>query len=202
MFRGPATLMQANPRLKWLFAVAMAATVLLVAAFAVLPGRTKFVAVAIVVVGLVVIYPRALSGALQPQRRRVDLEVNAGGVYADGAPLALRGDIEKAYIRAALGARTTQHRNYGGSVPVGYSVNLPAYPLTVELIVRRRGQINIDPGGRGPAGEILTALGFPVTTCAPNYRATTSNQRTMSIAIVVLFVAAYVGYYLFMSTRH
>ena len=194
--------MRTNPRVKSVFGGAAAASLLLVTAIAVLPGPTKLLAAAAILVGFITIYPRALSCALVPQRDPVALYVDQNGIYADDAPLALRGDIENAYIRPALDARTSRHTNYGGAVPASYHVDLPSYPLTVELQVRRRGQVNIDPGGQGPASEILTALGFPITTCAPKYRAQTNSQRTTSVVMVALFVVAYVSYYLFMSTHH
>jgi hypothetical protein len=181
--------MQTNPRVKSVIGASVAASVLLVAAIAVLPGPTKVLAAAAVLVGFITIYPRALSCALTPNRAPVDLYVDQDGIYADDAPLALRTDIEHAYIRPALDAQSSRHPNYGG-------------PLTVELLVRHRGQVNIDPGGQGPAAEILTTLGFPVTTCAPSHRAQTNNQRATSVVLVALFVVAYVSYYLFMSTHH
>ena len=201
MFRGHATLMRTNPRVRSVFGGAAAASVLLVAAIAVLPGATKLIAAAAILVGFITIYPRALSCALVPQRDSVDLYVDQGGIYADDAPLALRGDIENAYIRPALDAGTSHHASHGGAALTSYHVDLPSYPLTVELQVRHRGQVNIDPGGQGPAAEILTALGFPITTCAPRYRAQTNSQRTTSVVMVALFVVAYVSYYLFISTH-
>jgi len=193
--------MQTNPRVKSVFGGAVAASVLLVAAIAVLPGATKLLAAAAVLVGFITIYPRALSCALVPQRAAVDLYVDQDGIYADDAPLALREDIENAYIRPALDPGTNHHAHHGGAVSTSHHGD-PSYPLTVELQVRHRGQVNIDPGGQGPAAEILTALGFPVTTCAPRYRAQTNSQRTTSAVMVALFVVAYVSYYLFMSTHH
>jgi hypothetical protein len=202
MFRGYATLMQTNPRVKSVFGGAAAASVLLVTAIAVLPGVTKLLAAAAILVGFITIYPRALACALVPQRAPVDLYVDQDGIYADDAPLALREDIENAYIRPALDAGSTRHAHHGGAVPTSHQVDVPSYPLTVELQVRHRGQVNIDPGGQEPAAEILTALGFPITTCAPGYRAQTNSQRTTSVVMVALFVVAYVSYYLFMSTHH
>ncbi|WP_343709195.1 hypothetical protein [Mycobacterium sp.] len=194
--------MQTNPRVQSMFGGAVTASLLLVAAIAVLPGPTKLLAAAAILVGFVTIYPRALSCALVAHRAPVDLYVDHNGVYADDAPLALRGDIENAYIRPALQAGTSRHTNDGGALPAGYQVDLPSYPLTVELQVRHRGLVNIDPGGRSAAAEILTTLGFPVTTCAPKYRAQTNRQRTTSVLLVALFVVAYVSYYLFVSSRH
>ncbi len=193
--------MQSSPRVKSVFGASAAASVLLVAAIAVLPGPTKLLAAAAILVGFITIYPRALSCALVPHRAPVDLFVDQNGVYADDAPLALRGDIEHAYIRPALDTRPTGHANHGGAAPTGH-VDLSSYPLTVELLVRHRGQVNIDPGGQGPAAQILTTLGFPVTTCTPHHRAQTNSQRATSVVLVALFVVAYVSYYLFMSTHH
>ncbi len=192
--------MQSSPRVRSVFGASAAASLLLVAAIAVLPGPTKLIAAAAILVGFITIYPRALSCALVPHRAPVDLFVDQNGVYANDAPLALRGDIEHAYIRPALDTRASGHGTDGGRVPTGH-VDLSSYPLTVELLVRHRGQVNIDPGGQGPAAEILTTLGFPVTTCTPHHRAQTNSQRATSVVVVALFVVAYVSYYLFMSTH-
>ncbi len=194
--------MRTNPRVKSVIGASVAASLLLVAAIALLPGPTKVVAAAAILVGFITIYPRALACALVPNRAPVDLYVDQNGIYADDAPLALRGDIENAYIRPALDGHTSGHPNYGNPTPTSYHADLRSYPLTVELQVRHRGQVNIDPGGQGPAAEILTTLGFPVTTCAAKYRSQTNNQRATSAVLVALFVVAYVGYYLFMSTHH
>lgn len=194
--------MRANPRLKSVVGGSAVAALLLVAAIGFLPGTTKLVAAAAILVGFITIYPRALSCALVPQRAPVELYVDQDGVYADDAPLALRGEIEHAYIRPALAARDSRHASHGAATPASYDVHLPSYPLTVELLVRHRGQVNIDPGGQDSAAEILTALGFPVTMCAANHRAQTNSQRTTSVILVALFVVAYVSYYLFMSTHH
>ena len=167
-----------------------------------LPGKTKLIAVVVVVPAMLGVYPMLLSRGLAPQRVSVGLYVDQTGVYADDAPLARRENIAQAYIRPALAARTQLHTSSGGSVPAGYRLNLPYYPLTVELVLRRGGQLNIDPGGQGPAAEILTALGFPVTMCAPGHRAHTSCQRISTIVVLVLFFAGSVGYYLYMSTHH
>jgi hypothetical protein len=202
MFRGRATLMQANPRGKRVFAAGLVATALVIAVIGVLPGKTKVIGAVVIVTAFAAIYMRALSGALVPQRTPVELYVDHDGIYADNAPVAMRADIENAYIRPALAARTSRHSNVGGFTPTSYRLNLPSYPLTVELVVRRGGQINIDPGGPGPASEILIALGFAVTTCAPDYVARTGSQRRSSVLVLVVFAAMFVGYYIFMSTRH
>jgi hypothetical protein len=90
----------------------------------------------------------------------VALYVDQTGVYADDAPLALREDIAQAYIRPALESRTVRHTNFGGSIPYSYRVRLPSLPLTVEFMLRRGRQLDIDPGGQGPAADILTASAF------------------------------------------
>jgi hypothetical protein len=202
MFRGPATVMRRNRQLKWVFGGAMIVSLLLAVALMLLPGRTKLIAVVVVVPAMLVVYPMLLSRGIAPQRVRVGLYVDQTGVYADDAPLARRENIAQAYIRPALAARTEVHTSYGGSVPAGYRLNLPSYPLTVELVLRRGGQLNIDPGGQGPAAEILTALGFPVTMCAPGHRARASAQRIRTIVVLVLLFAGSIAYYFYMSTRH
>jgi cyanate permease len=202
MFRGPATLMRTNRQLKWVFGGAMVVCLVFAVALMLLPGRTKLIAIAVVVPAMIGVYPMLLSRGLAPQRVSVALYVDQTGVYADNAPLARRENIAQAYIRPALAARTQQHTSSGGSVPASYRLDLPSYPLTVELVLRRGGQLNIDPGGQGPAAEILTALGFPVTMCAPGHRAHTSGQRIRTIVVLVLFFAGAIGYYFYMSTRH
>jgi hypothetical protein len=202
MFCGRATLMRTNPRVKSIFGGAVAASLLMVAAIGLLPGSTKLIAAAAILVGFITIYPRALSCALVPQRAPVELYVDGNGVYADDATVALRTDIENAYIRPAQDADANHHTPQVGAALPGYQADHALYPLTVELLVRHRGQVNIDPGGQGAAAEILTSLGFPVTTCAPNHRAQTNSQRVTSVVLVALFVVAYASYYLFMSTHH
>ena len=112
--------MQTNPRIKWVFGAGMAGCLAAVAAIAFLPGRMKIVAAIVITLAIVAIYTRALSGAMTPERKLVELYVDENGIYADNAALALRNDVDKAYIRPALGARTSQHTNYGGSVPYRY----------------------------------------------------------------------------------
>ena len=202
MFRGPATLMRRNRELKWVFGGAMVVCLLFAVALMLLPGRTKLIAAVVVVPAMLGVYPMLLSRGLAPQRVSVALYVDQTGVYADNAPLARRENITQAYIRPAFAARKQQHRSSGGSVPASYRLDLPSNPLTVELVLRRGGQLNIDPGGQGPAAEILTALGFPVTMCAPGHLAHASGQRIRTIAVLLLFFAGSIGYYFYMSTRH
>jgi hypothetical protein len=202
MFRGPATLMRRNRQLKWVFGGAMVVCLLFAVALMLLPGRTKLIAAVVVVPAMLGVYPMLLSRGLAPQRVSVALYVDQTGVYADNAPLARRENIAQAYIRPAFAARKQQHTSSGGSVPASYRLDLPSNPLTVELVLRRGGQLNIDPGGQGPAAEILTALGFPVTMCAPGHLAHASGQRIRTIAVLLLFFAGSIGYYFYMSTRH
>jgi hypothetical protein len=201
MYRGQAKLMETNPMVKWVFGSGVAACLLLTAACIVLPGKTKLIAVVVVVGAMLVVYPRMLSRALVPRPDRVTLYVDESGVYADDAPYALRGDITAAYIRPALTARNVRHVNYGGSVPTAYSLDLPKYPLTVELMTRR-GQLNINPGSQDAAAEILVALGFPVTMCTPDRVAgATRRQWVMSAVIVVVVLVAVFAYSAYMSHR-
>jgi hypothetical protein len=201
MFRGPATLMRPNPNVKWVFGAGVAACLLFVAAVVVLPGAMKLIAAAVLVVMMLSIYPVALSGALTPREERVSIYVDQTGIYAGDAPFALREDITQAYIRPALRARTARHQSFGGSVPATFDVNLPKYPLTVELVTNK-GQLNINPGGQDAAAAILTALGFPVTECAPDHVARTSpRQLIWMLLVVVLIVAAALGYSAYMAHR-
>lgn len=100
MFRGPATLMQRNPQMKWVFGGGVAACLLLVLAGMLLPGTTKLIAFAVITVAMLAVYPRLLSGALKPEPVSVALYVDQSGVYGDDAPLPLREDIAQAYIQA------------------------------------------------------------------------------------------------------
>lgn len=122
------------------------------------------------------------------------------GIFIDGAPLVLRDDIEQAYIRPYLHSRVMVSGPIGRQMAVG----LPSYPLTVEIIRRRGGQLNIDPGGEQQAAALLTALGIPVTRCEPDYRGNLYAKRSTwvwSVVIVVVFIAAFVGYYFVMASR-
>lgn len=189
--------------MKWVFGGGVAACLLLVLAGMLLPGTTKLIAFAVITVAMLAVYPRLLSGALKPEPVSVALYVDQSGVYGDDAPLPLREDIAQAYIRPALAARAWRSTSYGGSVPTSFVMNLPSLPLTVELMVRRGGQLNIDPGGQGAAADILTALGFPVTQCAPDYKAQTSGRQwVITVLIVVLVLAALFGFSFYKSTGH
>jgi hypothetical protein len=195
--------MQRNPRIMWVFGGAIAVVAIAVPVLIFLPGNMKVIGAAVLGVGMLSIYPVMLSGALKPKRVSVALVVDHSGVYADDAPLALRENIAEAYMRPPLDAQTKRFTSYGRSMPASYSIDLPSFPLTVELVLRRGGQLNIDPGGQGPASEILTALGFPVTICAPDHRPrTTGRQWIITVVVVVLFLAALFGFSIYKSTGH
>ena len=147
---------------------------------------------------MVTVYPAALSRSFKPKLVPVNLHVDQSGIYADNAPVVRREDITQAYLRPAFDKqvhRMTAYRSYGY---YGFSITTPSLPLTIEMMTRS-GPLNIDPGGEGPAGEILTALGIPVTTCPPGYRPQqTRRSWGLTAVIVVLFLAAFFGYYFFM----
>jgi hypothetical protein len=200
MFRGPAAIMQRNPRVWWVFGGALAAVVLAMLAGVLLPGQGKWIG-PLLGFGMLALYPPILSGALKPKPVSVALYVDQSGIYADDAPFALRQDIAEAYIRPAFDARARRFRSSSAS----FSMTFPAWPLTVELITRKGRALHIDPGGHGPAADILTALGFPVTMCAPDYTRrprTTARQWVMRLLVVVLFFAAVFGYSYYKSTGH
>jgi fucose permease len=90
MFRGPATLMRTNSLMKWVFAGAVAACLLAVAAALVVPRDWKLIAVMAIGLAMLIIYPTMLSRALKPAPVSVALYVDPTGIYADDAPLALR----------------------------------------------------------------------------------------------------------------
>jgi hypothetical protein len=174
MFRGPATLIRMNRQMPWgVHATGAAGCVLLVAAWMLLPAQTKWTAYTVIPPVIAVIYLRTLSRAAKPVRVSVDLYVDQSGVYADDAPLS-------------------------------YPLHLPSVPLTVELKMRSGRQLNIDPGGQGArADDILTALGFPATMCAPDHRAkTTGGQWVTAVLIVVLFVSALLCFSFYMATGY
>jgi hypothetical protein len=161
--------------------------------------------IAVMVVGLtmLLIYPMMLSRALKPQPLSVALYVDPSGVYADDAPLALREDIAQAYIRPSPEARTVRHTNYTGSIPYSYRLHLPSFPLSIELMLRGGRQLNVDPGGQAAAADILTALGFPVTMCEPDYKAKAGGRQwIITVLVVMLFLAALFGFSLYKSTGH
>jgi hypothetical protein len=95
---------------------------------------------------------------LKPKFTPVDLYVDQNGVWADEAPLLARHDIAQAYIRRPA---ASQEKRINNSGRISF-ITLPAYPMTVEFITTRGGQVNIDPGSDQAAAAILTALGFPV----------------------------------------
>jgi len=198
MFRGPAKIMRASALGKWFGWGGMAVVLLVYVALAFLPGHLKVIAFAVISIAAVAVYGPLVTKAIKPVPDSVDLYVDQTGVYADGAPLALHGDIRQAYIRPALAPRTVASRSSSG---VGIVFRTPNYPMTVELMTRK-GQVNIDPGGEAAAAAILTALGAPVSICAPDYRASTSRRQwVMSAVVVVVFLTVLFGYSFYMSHR-
>jgi hypothetical protein len=99
---------------------------------------------------------------LQPPKW-VEATADDGGIFIDGKPLVLRKDIKQAYIQPHQDAETIT-----SGIQVRTFIELPDYPLTVEIIRRDGTVLNIDPSGEAAAAALLTALGFPVTTCPPD----------------------------------
>jgi hypothetical protein len=180
---------------KWLVWGGIAVVVLVGVALAFLPGHLKGIALAVVSIAAIAVYGPLVTKAIKPVPDSVDLYVDQTGVYADGAPLALHGDIRQAYIRPALAPRTVVSRSSGG----GIAFRTPNYPMTVELMTRK-GQVNIDPGSEQAATAILTALGVPVTVCTPDYRASMSRRQwVMSAVVVVVFIGGMLAYSAYMQ---
>jgi hypothetical protein len=95
----------------------------------------------------------------------VEATADDSGIFVDSKPLVLRKDIQQAYIQPHQDAETIQT---GHDPRVRIFIDLPDYPLTVEIIRRDGTALNIDTGGEPAAAALLTALGFPVTTCSPD----------------------------------
>jgi hypothetical protein len=204
MYQGPATLLQNKSQTRQVFWFVGGGILLLtVVAVLLLPAGYKRYAAYVGGGVMLAVYPAALSRSFKPKRVPVNLYVDQTGIYVDNAPLARREDITQAYIRPAVDKKTHRYSGgYGSSMgPYRFSITTPAYPLTLEMMTRS-GQLNIDPGGEGPAGEILTALGIPVTMCAPDYRPQPSRGSWVATAvIVVVFLAAFFGYYFVMAHK-
>lgn len=199
MFRGTVSIMQRNTKGYWLISGGIAVCVLVVVAGMLLPGSSKMIVFAVLTVGIFLVYPRLASGALKPTFASANLYVDQTGVYADDAPVVRREDIAQAYIRPAVESRLRRFNDSGKT----FAITLPAYPLTVELIKRGGGQVNIDPGNEQGAAAILTALGFPVTKSAPYYRPKTSaRQWAITVVVVMVFLAALLGFSYYKSTGH
>ncbi|OBF80005.1 hypothetical protein A5791_09625 [Mycobacterium sp. 852002-51163_SCH5372311] len=207
MYQGPATLLQNQSQTRRVFWFVGGGILLLtVVALLLVPAGYKRYAAYAGAGAMLALYPAALSRSFKPKLVPVNLYVDQTGIYVDNAPLARREDITQAYIRPAFDKKTHRYSGgYGSSMgPYRFNITTPAYPLTLEMLTRS-GQLNIDPGGEGPAGEILTALGIPVTTCAPDYRPQPSRSSWVATAVIIgLFLAAFVGYYFFMvhKTMH
>ena len=204
MFRGPATLMRRNPLMRWVFGGGLAICLLAIAIGIVVPGEMKVIFFVALALAMLAVYPLLVSRALKPVPVSVALYADESGVYADDAPLVLRQDIAHAYIRPSYDERVIRQTGYSSSLGYyRYRMTLPSFPLSVELVRRRGGQLNIDAGGEQAAAEILTALGFPVTTCPPDYRvATSGRQWIITVLVVALFLAALFGFSIYKSTGH
>jgi hypothetical protein len=158
VFRGPAALMRRYPRIWWVFGGGVVVCVIGALALMLLPVTSKGIVYGGLCVGALVLYPMLVTRELKPKFTPVDLYVDQNGVWADDAPLLARHDIAQAYIRRPA-ASQEQRINNSGRISF---ITLPAYPMTVEFITTRGGQVNIDPGSDQAAAAILTALGFPV----------------------------------------
>jgi hypothetical protein len=204
MYQGPATWLQNRSQTRQVFWLVGGGILLLtLVAVLLLPAGYKRYAAYAGGGAMVSAYSAALSRSFKPKRVPIYLYVDQTGIYVDNAPLARREDITQAYIRPAVDKKV--HRYSGGygtsRGPYSFNITTPAYPLTLEMKTRS-GQLNIDPGGEGPAGEILTALGIPVTTCAPEYRPQPSRRSWVATAVILgFFLAAFVGYYFVMASK-
>lgn len=166
MYRGPAALVRLSNPVKWRIGIPLVAiAVLYLAVYLVVPAipeKMRFSIVSAIGVAGTALVVLLLGRKFVPLRDPVALHVDQTGVYANGAPLALRPDITRAYIRLGNPSQPKPVR-WVGTTPGNFGVRLPPWPLTVELITAR-GQFNIDPGGHEHAAAILTALGFPIST--------------------------------------
>jgi hypothetical protein len=156
----------------WVFGGSMVLCVLAFLAPMLLPGISKGILHAVVFIPMVMLYLPLLSIALKPKFTPVNLYVDQNGIWADDAPLVARRDIAQASIRPAIGSEARRIHSSGGA----FSMTLPAYPMTVELITAH-GHLNIDPGSDQAAAAILTALGFPVVY-SPPYRVSLFQRRS------------------------
>ena len=184
------------------FGGGIAATFLVIPAAVLLPDDVKKLGITVVAIAVGSIYLAVLSKSLVPRRDSVALSVDPSGVYANGAPLAVRADITQAYIRPAIAARTGRmigHVGGTGGVPMAWRLRMPEYPLTVELLTRV-GQFNIDPGGQVNAAAVLSALGFPATMCEPSRGRRYSWKGWLIVGIIVaLFLAGAVASYIYVT---
>lgn len=200
MFRGPANLVRTNPLMLRAVASGAGFLLLIVVVVVVVPGIWKHTVAVVAALAMLAVYPRMLSRASKPKLVPVELVADHTGLYADNALLARREDITSAYIRPAFDEQEHRYRAYGSIGYYRFRVTTPALPVTLEMTLRRSGQLNIDPGGEGHAAAILTALGLPVTTCAPGYRPRTrSSTWALTAVMLALFIAAFIGYYLYMA---
>jgi len=190
--------------MKWVFGGGLAVALLAIAIGIVVPGETKMIFFLALAIAMIVVYPVALSRALKPTPVPVTLVADENGVYADDVPLMMRQDIAHAYLRPSYDQRKVRFTTRGGALGYSrYSITFPSFPLSVELVRRSGGQINIAPADEQAAAEILTALGFPVETCEPDYKAPTSGgQWLITVLVVALFLAVLFGFAIYKSTGH
>src|ERR1700747_865782 len=149
MFRGPAALMRRNPMI---WGGSGGGAVLCVIGFLapmLLPGISKGIFHAVLVIPMMTLYLVLLSLGLKPKFTPVNLYVDQNGIWANDAPLVARRDIAQASIRPALRSKEQRISSSGGA----FSITSPAYPMTVELITAR-GKLFIDPGSDQAAAAI------------------------------------------------
>jgi hypothetical protein len=172
MFRGPAALMRRNPMIWWVFGGGCVVCVLAFLAPMLLPGIPKGIYHAALAIPMLTVYPVLVTRGLKPKFTPVNLYVDQNGIWANDTPLVARRDIAQASIRPALASKQRHISSSGGA----FSLTLPAYPMTVELITAR-GKLFIDPGSDQAAAAILTALGFPVVY-SPPFRLSLFQRRS------------------------
>ena len=163
-FRGTVTILRQNPWMPRIFLIGTLGLVPLVATIALLPEPSRRTVAPLLIGGFVAGYTYLLSCALRPLRQTVAMVAGADGLVANGQCIAPRGEIHEAYVRPPIGGARAK------------GVTIPDWPLTVE-IVSSRGQLNLDAGSEASAREIVAALGFPVTTCAPDHIAVRSPEN-------------------------
>jgi hypothetical protein len=96
----------------------------------------------------------------------VEATADDGGIFIDGVPLVLRKDIQQACIRPRQDAETIESWSQHGRT----FLDLPEWPLTVEIIRRDGTPLNIDPGGNrrpprsSPPSAFPSRCAHPTTT--------------------------------------
>jgi hypothetical protein len=210
MFRGPVNVVRTGfsgkfPVWGWFLSGLLACLLVLVVArttTSVLDPQTHRYLVRGLAYGLALAGCVWLTLKLRPRKPQwVEATADHNGIFVDGIPLVLRQDIQQAYIRQNMRARTIV-----SGMPLQQTViGLPNYPLTVEIIRHKGAQLNIDPNGEQAAAALLTALGIPVTMCAPDYRGNLRagpRQWMLTAIVVIVFLAALFGFSYWKSTGH